>query len=337
MNNCLNVLSGSRRTLSFWVLLLGLLLPHAAQAASTTCIYPNNPVSTVLQFNSPVTTAGSKTLNTVLQSTYSNPGLGLMSSADNVIQTATVNGPLAPGFTNVYKTNLNGIGIKFQATYGWLGGFSDAPFTTTFSKTGAGGGVNYVQAQLVVIGPIQSGILTALPSMTISYSGDCSNSPSVTWSVADGTVINALTCAVSASSKNLSVPLGIVKTSEFGASGSTAGNANFSIALENCSTGINLFATFTDANNPGNTSNVLSLTNDSQTASGVGIRLLTGNGATVRFGPDSYLPGTLNQMTLGPSSIGTVTLPFTASYVKTSNTITSGIANGIVTFTLSYQ
>ncbi|MNE11550.1 fimbrial protein [Pseudomonas jessenii] len=337
MDSYLNLLRGLRRLFPCSVLLLGYFFANAAQAATSTCVYPNTAVSNVLVFTAPITTAGSRSLNTVLQSVALQPGLAITSTADNIVETASVNGILVPGFTNVYKTNLSGIGIKFQVTTGYNGGFSDAPFTNTFSKSTAGGSLHYVQAQLVVVGPIQSGILMSLPSMTVSFTGGCSNAPSATWTLASGSAINALTCAVSASSKNVTVPLGLVKTSQFSGVGSTAGSANFNIVLENCSVGVNLFATFTDGNFPGNRSNALSLTNDAQVAHGVGIRIRTGGGAIVTYGPDSYLPGTLNQMALGQSTMGTMTIPFTASYVQTGATISSGIANGMATFTLSYQ
>ena len=337
MYRYLNLLRRLLRVSLLAVLPLGLLFANAAHAATTTCTYPSSSQSSVLQFTSPVITAGSRSLNTELQ--VLSPGVGFFaaSAANDIVQTVSVNGVPAPGFTNIYQTNLSGIGIKLRASIGVNGGFGVAPMTNTVASVNAGSSAHYVSAILVVIGPVQSGVLKSLPSMTETFSGGCSNTPSVTWTIADGTVVNAMTCAVSAGSKNLSVPLGIVKTSDFGAVGSTAGSANFSIALENCSAGVNLFATFTDGFNPGNTSNVLSLTNDGRAASGVGIRILTESGMTVGFGPDSYLPGTLNQIALGSSTTGTVILPFTAKYVKTDTTINSGAANGIATFTLSYQ
>lgn len=337
MSSNMNLLCRLRQIPTSLLLLLMCLFGNAAQAATTFCVYPSRGGS-VMPFPTTITTAGSRWPGIVLQQGSLQPNAATQGAADNIIQTATVNGIPVPGFPNVYKTNLDGIGIKFFATFGWGGAFVAAPFTTSaFSVSQANLSANYVSAQLIVTGPIQSGILTSLPSMTVKYTGGCSNAPSVDWTITDGIVINALTCSVSASSKTLSVPLGIVKKSDFGAVGSTAGNANFNIALNNCSAGINLFATFTDANNLGNTSNILTLTNSSQAASGVGIRISTGSGATVSFGPDSSLPGTLNQLALGPSSAGTITIPFTAKYVKTSGTINGGVANGSATFTLSYQ
>lgn len=151
------------------------------------------------------------------------------------------------------------------------------------------------------------------------------------------TDVQAKSCSVRSGSTVLSVPLGQVNVHDFGSVGTTAGSGIFNIVLENCSPGLRLFATFTDRNNSANNTDVLSLTSGNQAATGVGIRILTGSGSTVKFGPDSSSPGTANQLSLGTSGAGIMTFPFTATYVKTAITIGGGIANGNATFTFSYQ
>lgn len=115
--------------------------------------------------------------------------------------------------------------------------------------------------------------------------------------------------------------------------GATAGNTNFSIDLS-CQPGANVFVTLTDATNPGNTTNNLTLTGDS-TASGVNLRVLDSNGSPVSFGPDSAASGTTNQWLVGPSA-STTSIPLTAQYVSTGN-VSPGTVKGLMTFTLSYQ
>jgi type 1 fimbria pilin len=99
----------------------------------------------------------------------------------------------------------------------------------------------------------------------------------------------------------------------------------------------NYYITFTDNNNPTNHSNALSLASGSS-ASGVGIQIVQ-NGSPVSLGPDSSVAGNLNQMFVGSSagSGSVVRVPFGGRYVKTSNTMTAGSANGVATFTMSYQ
>jgi len=102
-------------------------------------------------------------------------------------------------------------------------------------------------------------------------------------------------------------------------------------------TSTNAYVTLTDATNPTNTSQVLSLTPTSQ-ASGVGVQIL--NGTTVLgYGPDSAAPGNTNQWYAGNIAVGTsrFTIPLSARYVQTGATVTPGTANAQATFTMSYQ
>lgn len=150
------------------------------------------------------------------------------------------------------------------------------------------------------------------------------------------------TCSVAPSSTAISVPLGGVSMREFNGVGSSSrSQRNFNIEL-NCSggdpnTSTNAYVTLTDASNPANTSQVLSLTPNSQ-ASGVGVEIL--NGTTVLgYGPDSAAPGNTNQWRAGNIAVGTTTftIPLSARYVQTSATVTPGTANAQAMFTMSYQ
>jgi len=102
-------------------------------------------------------------------------------------------------------------------------------------------------------------------------------------------------------------------------------------------TSVKVYATLTDNTNPGNTSQVLSLTSDS-TAQGVGIQVLK-NGTVLGYGPDASTPGNTNQWEAGVVNVGTnnFRIPLQARYVQTGPNVTPGIANGRATFTMSYQ
>ncbi len=150
------------------------------------------------------------------------------------------------------------------------------------------------------------------------------------------------TCAVV--QKSIGVPLGNVELSKFSGANSTAGNiASFNIALTcgggSAGTSVDAYITLSDQTVPGNRSNVLSLTAAS-TATGVGIQLRNGQDKAVGFGPDSDAAGNVNQW-LVQSSIGvgsrSFNIPMTARYVQTGARVTPGSANGVATFTMSYQ
>ena len=156
--------------------------------------------------------------------------------------------------------------------------------------------------------------------------------------VAGSLSMTSSTCSVSAGSQNIAVPMGTVNRGAFTGVGSTAGGAAFSVQLQNCSAGLNVFMTVTDGSNPGNTSDVLGLTPGAQVATGIGIRIVRqDNSQRVSYGADSSLPGNANQMSFGTTTGATMSLPFTAAYVQTQSFITGGTANAIATITMSYQ
>ncbi|NTY34966.1 type 1 fimbrial protein [Burkholderia diffusa] len=96
-----------------------------------------------------------------------------------------------------------------------------------------------------------------------------------------------------------------------------------------------MYITLTDATNPGNRSDVLTLTNAS-TAKGVGIRIMNGT-TPVRYGPDSSEAGNPNQWFVTEAGNQTVNIPLSARYVRTSDTLKAGTADAVATFTMSYQ
>lgn len=150
--------------------------------------------------------------------------------------------------------------------------------------------------------------------------------------------ITSRTCSVSAGSQNIAVPMGTVNRGAFTGIGSTAGGGNFTVHLENCSTGLNLFMTFTDGNNPANTSDVLTLTPGALSAKGIGIRITRqDNSQRVSYGADSALPGNPGQLSFGATTGAARDLAFSAAYVQTQAFVTGGTANAIATITMSYQ
>ncbi|WP_164992079.1 fimbrial protein [Burkholderia stabilis] len=118
---------------------------------------------------------------------------------------------------------------------------------------------------------------------------------------------------------------------------SEGSSSPFSLGLQ-CDSGVKVHATMTDASNPLNSTDTLSLGAGS-TASGVGIRIYRENETTpVSYGPDSAANGNSNQWYVGTAgSNGVVGLSFVAKYAKTGATITPGSVAAQSTITFSYQ
>ena len=255
-------------------------------------------------------------------------------------QSSQVFGTPVPGMTNVYYTNVDGIGVKFRITQGWNGGYYDAPGSNTSNFYSSSAATQqYRMVQYIAIDQVKSGVLQniaamPLPYMIVTYTSSCvNNSPqSYKATISPGvTTITPHTCEVT--TKNLDVRLPDVKQSALKTANATAGDTNFNIGIS-CTTGSNVYITLTDHNNVANRGTILTLNNNS-TASGVGIEILR-DGKRVNFGPDSPVAGTTNQSLVGSSSPSLNNIPFTARYISTGNT-KSGTVNSTATFTMSYQ
>ena len=144
--------------------------------------------------------------------------------------------------------------------------------------------------------------------------------------------VTAYTCSLQSSSvTNINLPK--ILSSTLPSLNSSTGSTPFNIII-NCPTNTRLNITFTDNNNIGQTTNILTPATTS-TAKGVGVQLRY-NGNIISFGPDSAEPGTTNQIVLNSNLAGVQSFPFTASYIRTG-TVTPGTLSSTATFTLSYQ
>lgn len=246
----------------------------------------------------------------------------------------------------IYKTNVPGVGIIF------VGRDQDRPGKALGSDWTdiVTGSTSYWNssfgARLVsTTETIQSGTLSSLGKVGELRVVDKNDIPGsstiipINLMVNGSVVFTSKTCSVSTNSKNISVPLGKVNSNAISTTGSSLVNSAFTINLDSCSSGLKVNMTFTDNDNPANTSNALSLTNDGQQATRVGIRIT--NQTTmqpVSFGPDSAVAGNPNQFMVVTTSGANVAIPFSATYVKLGTLpIVGGTANGVATFTMSYQ
>jgi len=146
------------------------------------------------------------------------------------------------------------------------------------------------------------------------------------------------TCAVTTPS--IPVTLGNIKSSVFTATGTKSPAVPFTIGLNCTGVATNVGITFTDNTNTGNTTNILSLTPSTAlpNATGVGIQIVQqSNGTAVKYGPDSAVAGNVNQIMLGASNSSVQSYTFSGQYISTASKVTGGPANGVATFTMSYQ
>jgi type 1 fimbria pilin len=250
---------------------------------------------------------------------------------------------------NTVNTGIPGIGARFSWSGGPFGlGAGYLPqLTTSYVSNPASFKWNTgtITFELVQTGPLQPGNYTLGTTRMVltdpSYSSVLVQEPvyiNGTTTPLPVVIVQHPTCNVS--SPSIQVPLGSVPLKSFSGVGSTSPvqpSFNISLSCSGGDTGVmtSVYTTLTDQTNPANQSNTLSLSAGS-TARGIGIQVLNGN-TVISYGPDSAVVGNPNQWLAGSAGNGTFNIPLTARYVQTAPTVTAGTANGLATFTMSYQ
>lgn len=271
-------------------------------------------------------------VGTTLWQQMKNAGISVSNVTCQVQKDVTVTGTLVPGYTNMYQSGVEGIGVRFSVTTNYSGQLVTVPVTQTYSVPVNGTMENDIRADFIVTGPVKSGSSLNLPSMQIAFSGSCFNSVNYTQTLTGNTAVTSNTCSVTTPTLTFQLPRAYSK--DLASVGSTTGDTVVPLDL-NCPAGVKVGVTITDAVNPANRSSTLSLAPGSS-AAGVGMQILNGTTA-VSFGPDSAAGGTVNQWIAGTSAGGAMRVPLTARYVRSSGTLVPGSVNGKATFTMSYQ
>ena len=313
------------------IFILFVLVGIPPVCAGTMSLIGINP----LNFGASLDIPANKKLGSVVASTYLVGSFRYNSMAGcSVRKTSTVNGTLVPGYKDVYQTNIPGVGIMYKSTTMIGGGYEADPvsgYDFTLAASGSGSGQFWVNADLIKVETVGSGSLTSMPNVDYSFSSSCAPTISVNETLVSGTIVNGLTsCAVANKAVTISLP--DVGTRDLISAGATAGTTSGSIPLS-CNAGTNVYVTFTDASNPANTSDVLSLA-PSSTATNVGLQILY-NGKPITYGPDSSANGNANQFLLG-SSANLSNIPLMVRYYSRGDA-TAGIVRGVSTLTFSYQ
>lgn len=245
----------------------------------------------------------------------------------------------------VYETSIPGIGYAV-AIRGVQGVDNWQPLTANLDY-GVRGRYDSVaistRGVLVVTGPVKSGTYSfssyLLAARGIGTTSGAEMVNSKFGSISAKVTVAARVCKVVDGADTV-VNLPPVTGTSFSGVGSVSSQAaeRFAITLD-CQEDIRLHATMTDASDPANTTDILTLAPGS-TASGVGIRILRDNGSTpVSYGPDSSSVGNPNQwyITTTPLNGARVAVPFVAKYAQSGAKVSSGSVMARSTITFSYQ
>ncbi|WP_337262257.1 MULTISPECIES: fimbrial protein [unclassified Serratia (in: enterobacteria)] len=259
-------------------------------------------------------------------------------SLSNVVPgiTYTENGVTYP----IFSTSVPGIGIiiGLKPTNTSIYKPLRQPITEVFNGDSFGVGID-ARAKLIVVGQLRAGVYNiAYGSLARINGSDGMGIGSSLLTLNPTTLtIRARTCQLSSASVQDVILPPVSKNQFSGVGTSPSVGQNFTVTT-NCEAGVNLYATVTDANNPANTGNVLTL-GENTTASGVGIQILRNN-LPISFGPDSSAAGNLNQWYIGTANNtgnDAFTLPLRARYVQTDTNMVAGVVKARTTITFSYQ
>ncbi|MEH5418843.1 fimbrial protein [Enterobacter asburiae] len=237
------------------------------------------------------------------------------------------NGIKKSGYSNVFNTNVEGVGIRIEASNSQI--YYNNPAEGVVDNHGTpwawytwGTGFN---VSLIKTGKTKSGdIGSSQATMSLTGLGTL-----LTLNISGGT-ITSLSCAIK--TPNLLFPIGDILVSNFGSSVGTVPSVaqkTQNLGLD-CDAGANINVSLQGTQNPDvSTTSVLALTGqgNADVAKGVGVQLLY-NGTPLILN---------NRIVLKKSLGGQETFPIIARYYQTKTTVSTGKANASATLDLTYQ
>jgi type 1 fimbria pilin len=247
-------------------------------------------------------------------------------------------------FTNVWSTNIPGIGIRLYREAGSVSNFypHDIRFSGNTNVTLNGG---YFKIDIVKTAA-QTGTGQLTTGLYTNYYMDGSGPGlPLLQSIVDANSLTIVTstCNVDSGSKNKVVNLDSVTAASFGGVGSTQGEKAFDINI-NCVGGVgeNLLpgsagqgivnVRFDYTQDPSNAPGVIKSETGANSASGVAVQLLTGSTTQPIKNGDAVNAG----HTI-PNQANTLTLPLKARYYRTGSTIKGGNIKSTAVFTIEYN
>ncbi|WP_395348716.1 fimbrial protein [Variovorax sp. UC122_21] len=242
-----------------------------------------------------------------------------------------------------YSTNIPGVAMRLSRQDrdgGGSGNYRDVPYPYSFSGSDPSGTspiVGFFDPNMTVRVQIKkfqprTGSGPIAPGLYSRYFGDDQVSLINIYVEANGITVVTPSCTVDAGSQNIPVVFGKVPMSSFSGRGTTAEERKFTIKLD-CEAGVSenkmVSLRMDGARDPAGGDGVLKITPGVGVAGGVGIRLKNEQrNELVKFG---------ESMQVGPAVSTIYDVPFSASYIQTADKVTPGQANGMATFTLTYQ
>jgi len=240
----------------------------------------------------------------------------------------------------IFPTKIPGIGYVLSSSATSNGKyFPTYPLSSITQEIASGNiGIDTTINITVRARLIKTGTLTAanyqLSNQPLAYYAVSTNWASGQGSVyINGTTLSMQNTTCSVNTNNINVTLPPITPAQLPSISSTSGSTPFTINL-NCPSNMNVYMTLTDNSNPAQTSKIISAASGS-TAQGVGVQVMR-NGSALALGPDSSNAGTTNQFQIGTGLSGMVSIPLSASYIRTG-TVTGGTLQAKATFTMSYQ
>ena len=256
----------------------------------------------------------------------------------------TMTGGVDSTVPSVMQTNVPGIGLEVKNISSGSTLYSDKLINVenallSLSSTPFNYSANIVlalQMKRTSAKPVAAGQSINQPSaIRISYESGSSSGNLLSVGVSSS-LVQIGTCRLAPGQESIAYPLPPVTTRDVELGRSRGPSVAIQFMCQNM--GQDIYVTFTDANNPANTSNVLSLA-PSSTAQNIGVQVFLGSSNTpISFGPDSNAIGNLNQLFLGsaraPGESNFIVLR--ANYVQTGSPIVGGTVNAVMTYTFSY-
>jgi len=261
-------------------------------------------------------------IGTVIYSSSSGVGQKLLECDGNTntnYYKMTYLGGVATAINHAYATNIPGVAIEVNLSWGYLdnppstdntgeGSVNLPPISYTLYKTGD------IKSGQFSVGQIGSWSVSGITPLTINMIGGG---------------ITQVACSIT--TPNLTFPIGTVSKADFGtAPGFTPAKTSTQNLGLDCDRSANINVTLNGQQNPDvSDASVMALNNqgNANTAQGVGVQLL--------YDGKPLIINT--RLALKTSSEGKESFPITARYYQTRNTVTVGEANTSATLTLTYQ
>ncbi|WLE58899.1 type 1 fimbrial protein [Burkholderia plantarii] len=226
--------------------------------------------------------------------------------------------PLLSG--DLFSTNVPGIGYRLIYPNGW-----HAP---RFIRNVRPGFVLYYpqgdfQIQFVKTGPISPGVV---PAGRYGYDTVSGYEDFIVFTLNNPIVVTVPSCHVAAGSAQQTVRFGDVASTDFSGIGTAAGSRPFSIRLR-CDDAVSAVGLSFDATpDPSGQPGTLRLGGGDGAATGVGVQVLGADGKPIHW----------HQRVALPIASGEARLDMSARYLQTGQEIRGGVANGVMTFTITY-